>query len=104
LTHDFGAHTIASLIQINRNTITRYLTLIRKYIAGFCERQSPFKGEIEVDESYVGSKRIKGKRGRSAFKKSPVFGILKQGVKVYTEIVPDCAKVLHLKEGEFRFN
>jgi transposase len=90
--HDLDAQTIASLIQLNRNTVNRYLTLIRKRIAEFCEQQSPFKGEIEVDESYFGGKRIKGKRGRGAFKKTPVFGILKRGGKVYTEIVPDCAK------------
>jgi transposase-like protein len=68
------------------------LTLIRERIAEHCETQSPFKGEIEVDESYFGGKRIKGKRGRGAYKKTPVFGILKRGGKVYTEVVPDCAK------------
>ena len=90
--HDLDAQTIASLIQLNRNTVNRYLNHIRKRIAEFCEEHSPFKGEIEVDESYFGGKRIKGKRGRGAYKKTPVFGILKRGGKVYTEIVPDCAK------------
>ena len=91
-THDLDAQTIASLTQLNRNTVNRYLTLIRKRIAEFCEQESPFKGEIEIDESYFGGKRLKGKRGRGAYKKTPVFGILKRGGKVYTEIVPDCAK------------
>jgi transposase-like protein len=90
--HDLDAQTISSLLNLNRNTVNRYLALIRKRIAEFCEQQSPFKGEIEVDESYFGGKRIKGKRGRGAYKKTPVFGILKRGGKVYTEIVPDCAK------------
>ena len=90
--HDLDANTIASLIHLNRNTVNRYLTLIRKRIAEFCDQQSPFKGEIEVDESYFGGKRIKGKRGRGAYKKTPVFGVFKRGGKVYTEIVPDCAK------------
>jgi transposase-like protein len=90
--HDLDAQTISSLLNVNRNTVNRYLTLIRKRIAEFCEQQSPFKGEIEVDESYFGGKRIKGKRGRGAYRKTPVFGILKRGGKVYTEIVPDCAK------------
>ena len=35
-------------------------------------------GEIEVDESYFGGRR-KGKRGRGATGKIPVFGILKKG-------------------------
>jgi hypothetical protein len=90
--HDLEANTIASLIYLNRNTINRYLVLIRKRIAEFCEQQSPVRGEIEVDESYFGGKRIKGKRGRGAYKKTPVFGIFKRGGKVYTEVVPDCAK------------
>jgi len=90
--HDLDAQTIASLLGLNRNTVNRYLILIRKRIASYCEQQSPFKGEIEVDESYFGAKRVKGKRGRGAYKKTPVFGILKRGGKVYTEIVPDCAK------------
>jgi len=90
--HDLDAKTIASLVHLNRNTVNRYLNLIRKQIAEYCDQQSPVKGEIEVDESYFGGKRIKGKRGRGAFKKTPVFGIFKRGGKVYTEVVPDCAK------------
>ena len=89
---DIDAKTIASIVALNRNTVNRYLLLFRKRIAEFCDQHSPFKGEIEVDESYFGGKRIKGKRGRGAYKKTPVFGILKRGGKVYTEVVPDCAK------------
>jgi len=90
--HDLDAQTVASLIYLNRNTVNRYLKRIRIRIADLCENQSPLKGEIEVDESYFGGKRIKGKRGRGAYKKTPVFGIFKRGGKVYTEVVPDCAK------------
>jgi transposase-like protein len=39
-----------------------------------------------------GGKRIKGKWGHGAYKKTPVFGIFKRGGRVYTEVVPDCAK------------
>ena len=46
-------------------------------------------GEIEVDESYFllrytrncvveGARRVRGKRGRGASKKTPVFGMLKR--------------------------
>ena len=58
----------------------------------FCTTQSPFSGEIEADESYFGAKRIRGKRGRGAGGKTIVFGLLKRGVSVYTEIVPDASK------------
>ncbi|AJJ48315.1 putative transposase [Francisella tularensis subsp. novicida] len=47
-----------------------------------------FAGEIEVDESYFGGTR-KGKRGRGADGKVPVFGLLKRNGKVYTVIIPD---------------
>jgi len=47
-------------------------------------------GQIEVDESYFGARRVRGKRGRGARGKVIVFGLLKRGDKVYTEIVPDC--------------
>jgi len=89
---DLDAHKIAFLTGLNRNTVNRYLLLIRKRIAEFCEQSSPFSGEVEVDESYFGAKRIKGKRGRGAYGKTPVFGILQRGGNVYTEIVPDCAR------------
>ncbi len=89
---DLDAQKIALLTDLNRNTVNRYLLLIRTRIAEFCDRSSPFKGEVEVDESYFGAKRIKGKRGRGASNKTPVFGILQRGGTVYTEIVPDCAK------------
>jgi transposase-like protein len=89
---DLDAHRIASLVGLNRNTVNRYLRLLRERIAEYCERKFPLQGEIEVDESYFGPKRVKGKRGRGAGGKTPVFGILERGGKVYTEIVPDCAK------------
>jgi transposase len=89
---DLDAQQIAVLCNLNRNTINRYLRMIRTRIAEFCEQDSPFRGEIEVDESYFGARRQKGKRGRGAYGKTPVFGILQRGGTVYTEIVPNCAK------------
>jgi transposase-like protein len=89
---DLDAQQIAVLCNLNRNTINRYLRMIRTSISEFCEQDSPFRGEIEVDESYFGARRQKGKRGRGAYGKTPVFGILQRGGKVYTEIVPNCAK------------
>ena len=89
---DLDAQQIAVLCNLNRNTVNRYLRMIRTRISEFCEQDSPFRGEIEVDESYFGARRQKGKRGRGAYGKTPVFGILQRGGKVYTEIVPNCAK------------
>ena len=89
---DVNALKIASLTKLNRNTVNRYLGLIRERIFELCEQSSPFQREVEVDESYFGARRIKGKRGSGAAGKTPVFGILQRGGKVYTEIVSDCAK------------
>ncbi len=58
-----------------------------------CEKQRPMFGVVEVDESLFGAKRVKGKRGRGAYGKTPVFGIFERDGQVYTEIVPDCKKV-----------
>ena len=86
---DLDAGQIAEIASLNRNTVNRYLTAIRGRIAEFCESSSPVSGEIEVDESYFGPRRVKGKRGRGANNKTIVFGLYKREGKVYTEIVPD---------------
>jgi transposase-like protein len=89
---DLTAVQVAKLAQLNRNTVNRYLTLIRRAIAVHCDSQSPFAGEVELDESYFGPKRVRGKRGRGAGAKTIVFGIYKRNGWVYTEIVPNCSR------------
>ena len=89
---DLTAVQISNLTGISRVTINKILKEIRIRIASFCETESPFVGEIEVDESYFGAKRKKGKRGRGAYGKTIVFGIYKRDGKVYTEIVPDASQ------------
>ncbi len=89
---DLEATKIAKLTRLNRNTINRYLKFFRQVIAEACERESPFKGVVEVDESYFGARRVRGRRGRGAFGKTIVFGIYKRNGRVYTEIVPDCSR------------
>jgi transposase-like protein len=56
------------------------------------DEASPVTGEIEVDESYFGARRVRGKRGRGASGKTPVIGLLKRGGKVFTQIVANCSK------------
>jgi len=90
---DLRAIQIAALTALNRNTVNRYLTLIRQAIAQYCRRESPFSGEVELDESYFGARRLRGKRGRGARGKTIVFGIYKRNGRVYTEIIPDCKRV-----------
>lgn len=85
---DLTASQMALLTGLNRNTVNRYVRAIRERIAQVCERQSPFGGEVEVDESYFGARRIKGKRGRGAYGKTIVFGIFQRNGQVHTELVP----------------
>src|SRR5918998_4661246 len=89
---DWTATQITALVGLNRNTVNRYLTLIRRAVAEHCQRESPFNGEVELDESYFGARRVRGKRGRGARGKTIVFGIYKRNGRVYTEIVPNCKK------------
>lgn len=90
---DLPASDVAALTGLQRKTVNSIFLRIRIRIAQECERRSPLtSGEVEVDESYFGPRRVRGKHGRGAGNKTPVFGLLKRQGKVYTEIVPDCRK------------
>ena len=89
---DLTATQISALSGLNRNTVNRYLRLIRQSVAEHCERESPFSGDVELDESYFGARRVRGKRGRGARGKTIVFGVYKRNGRVYTEIIPNCKK------------
>ena len=90
---DLEAKQISNLTNISENTICKILTKIRIRLSKLCEENSYFnKGEIEVDESYFGARRVKGKRGRGSGSKTKVFGMKKKrGDKVYTQIVNNCS-------------
>lgn len=89
---DLEASKIVTLTGINKNTAQKFTTLFRERITALAEKESFFStGEIEIDESYFGAKRVRGKRGRGAAGKTPVFGMKKRGDKVYTQIVKNCS-------------
>ena len=75
-----------------------------------CEKISKFSSKIskptqklrfEIDESYFGSKRVRGlvlalslrKEVEAQQNKTPVFGMLKRDGKVYTQIVKNVLPV-----------
>ena len=90
---DLSATQISYLTGLSRQTINKYLTAIRLRILELSSLQSdPLVGQIEVDESYFGAQCARGARGKTI-----VFGLLKRGDKVYTEIVPNCKRVLLYK-------
>lgn len=86
------ARCAASLVGVNFKTAAYYFHRLREIIGARLEAESDevFGGEIEVDESYFGGTR-KGKRGRGAGGKVPVFGLLKRGGRVYTKIIQDAS-------------
>ena len=89
---DLTAMESAALTGLSvRSTNSIYLR-IRRRIAAWCREQSPLSGELEADESYFGPRRVRGKRGRGAGGKTIVFGLLKRGDQVYTEIVPNASR------------
>ena len=88
---DIEASKISNLTKISEVTLCKIFREIRILMSQECEKISKFSGEIEIDESYFGAKRVRGKRGRGASGKQPVFGMLKRDGKVYTQIVKNCS-------------
>jgi len=82
------ARSAADIMLFQANTVMLLYRKIRQVIIENLPDIAPEQGEIEADESYFGGVR-KGKRGRGATGKVPVFGILKRGGKVYTKMVAD---------------
>ena len=82
------ARTAAQLVGVNAKTAAFYFHRLRQIIELATADDTPFSGEVEVDESYFGGVR-KGKRGRGAAGKTPVFGLLKRGGKVYAKVIQD---------------
>ena len=56
------------------------------------EQARPFTGEVEIDESYFGPRRVRGRRRRGTGGKTPVIGLLKRGGKVFTGVVKNCSR------------
>ena len=101
---DLTATNAAVLTGLSVRRVNDIYLKLRRRIAQHCESQNPFRGEIEIDESYFGPRRVRGKRGRGAGHKTIVFGIFKREGFVYTEIVPDASKHSLLKAIRGRVN
>jgi len=93
---DIDATKTAQLLGLNRKTSNRYFLAFRKLIYTYqCAEKEQFVGVIEVDESFFGPSRLRGrpgprKRGRGTLKQ-PVFGIYERNGRVYTELITDCS-------------
>ena len=84
-------------LELSYNTVHKLFMVIRVKIYKKGSEDNLLKGEVEADESYFGGKK-KGKRGRGAKSKIPVFGILERKGKVKVEIVKDVKSETLLKE------
>lgn len=90
--NDLPSITTAKLVNVNRKTTDRYFSLFRHLIIkeAIVERTDiGLKNGIEIDESYFGPRRVRGKRGRGAKQKIVVLGLRKRGGKVFTSIIPN---------------
>lgn len=89
---DFTALESSLLTGLNRHTVERYYTWFRGLIFKESLKEDKLSGEIEIDESYFGATRVRGKKGRGAMGKTPVVGLLKRNDRVYTKIVLNCTR------------
>lgn len=89
---DLTATQAAQITGLSLRTAKVLYQKIRVRIAEACDRESLLSGEVELDESYFGPRRVPGKHGRGAGRKIIVFGLLKRRGKVYTQIVPNCTR------------
>ena len=90
---DITATSAAKILRLNRKTINSYYNEFRKKILEYSLREQEKEiGEFELDESYFGARRVRGKRGRGAAGKTPVFGLLKRNGKVFVTVVPNCSR------------
>lgn len=71
-------------------------TMIRRALIAQ-EYPELLRGEVEADESYFGGRR-KGRRGRGAAGKVPVFGILERRGRVSVTVVPNVTAQTLLQE------
>ncbi len=89
---DLSATDNARWTAISVRSVNSIYSKLRQRLAEECEHYSALSGQIEVDGSYVGPKRVRGKRGRGARSKTLVFGLFKRHDWVSTESVPDVRK------------
>ena len=72
---DLTATQTAEMSGVSRNAVNRLYTAFRHRIAEYKRPDDLNTGVFEVDESYFGPRRVKGKRGRGAGDKTIVFGL-----------------------------
>jgi transposase-like protein len=91
--NELTATQTAKHLRINRHTADRFYRTFRERIAEYQEQNlKKLSGNIEIDESYFGSKHFGDKRGRGATWRIPVIGILKRRGQVFTRILSNASR------------
>jgi transposase len=82
----------ASLVGTSRNTVKSYFSEIRQRIFQLSLQESNRNlARLNLMNPTL-EQRIRGKRGRGAAGKTPVFGLLQCGGKVFIKVVENCSK------------
>ncbi len=92
---DLTALQTAKIVLLNRNTVNRYFSYFRRQVVSQALKErvkERIANGVEIDESYFGPRRQRGKRGRGASKKIVVLGLLKRNGHVYAQIIPDASR------------
>lgn len=101
---DSTATSTSGRAGVSRPTVNALYHALRIRVGELADKEAEemFADESEIDESYFGARRVRGKRGRGAGGKVPVFGILKRGGRVYTKVVENCsmAQLLPILKGK----
>jgi len=94
---EVSVRKMALQLGLSYRSVYGAVSSIRMAILSHAEdAQSLLGGEIELDEAYFGGRR-KGKRGRGASGKVPVFGILERDGQVHVSVVADVSAATLLK-------
>ena len=72
------ASKAAKQVGLSKPTVLKLYRMIREGLAQAQRKEPPLRGEVEVDETYLGGRR-KGIRGRSGVKKVAVLGLRQRG-------------------------
>ncbi len=89
---DITADRATALTGLHHNTTLALYRLLRARMAELAQADCPFRGQVEIDESYFGPTRTRGHKGRGNPRKVPVFGILERGGRVHCQIVKNCSR------------
>ena len=83
---ELSAKKISEQITLSYPTVLKAVHMVRlAIVANSTNSDDLLKGKVEFDESYFGGRR-KGNRGRGAFNKVPVFGILERNGVVKVDV------------------